>query len=110
MGLPGLALLTPCASRENRRLGFCFVQFREYFQNNFSETKNSRKQELALWHLVNRLVPEKLFGQYSRNSTKQKPNLLFFRGIHGARWASQGEAHGLHLIGSRGQERECAGR
>ena len=41
------------------------------------------------------LVPEKLFGQYSRNSTKQKPNLLFFRGTHGARRASQGEAHGL---------------
>ena len=41
---------------KNRHLGFCFVQFREYFQNSFSETKNSRKQELALWHLVNRLV------------------------------------------------------
>ena len=25
------------------------------------------------------LVPERLFGQYSRNSTKQKPNLLFYR-------------------------------
>ena len=24
----------------------------------FLEPKNSRKQELALWHLVNRLVPE----------------------------------------------------
>ena len=24
----------------------------------FLEYKNSRKQELALWHLVNRLVPE----------------------------------------------------
>ena len=43
---------------KNRHLGFCFVRFREYFQNSFSETKNSRKQELALWHLVNRLVPE----------------------------------------------------
>ena len=30
----------------------------EDLQNNFSETKHSRKQELALWHLVNRLVPE----------------------------------------------------
>ena len=44
--------------RENRDFGFCFVQFREYFLCSFSETKNSRKQELALWHLVNRLVPE----------------------------------------------------
>ena len=50
------------------------------------------------------LVPEKLFGQYSRNSTKQKPNLLFFRGTHGARRASQGEAHGLLPMGRRGQE------
>jgi hypothetical protein len=29
---------------KNRRFGFCFVQFREYFMCNFSETKNSRKQ------------------------------------------------------------------
>ena len=43
---------------KNRDLAICFVQFREYFQNSFSETKNRRKQELALWHLVNRLVPE----------------------------------------------------
>ena len=35
-----------------------FVQFREYFPTSFSETENSRKQELALWHLVNRLVLE----------------------------------------------------
>ena len=43
---------------KNRNFGFCHIQFREYFLCNFSETKNSRKQELALWHLVNRLVPE----------------------------------------------------
>ena len=30
----------------------------ENISNKFSETKNSRKQELALWHLVNMLVPE----------------------------------------------------
>ena len=50
------------------------------------------------------LVSEKLFCKYSRNSTKQKPNLLFFRGTHGARRASQGEAHGLLPMGRRGQE------
>jgi hypothetical protein len=39
--------------------GFCFVQFREYFLCNFSETQKQQKnRELALWHLVNRLVPE----------------------------------------------------
>ena len=39
---------------------FCLrgVQFREYFLCRISETKNSRKQELVLQHLVNRLVPE----------------------------------------------------
>ena len=55
---PWLALLAPCVPRKNRRFGFCFVEFREYCPNSFSGTKNCRKQELALWHLVNRLVPE----------------------------------------------------
>ena len=55
---PWLALLAPCVPRKNRRFGFCFVEFREYCPNSFSGTKNSRKQELALWHLVNRLIPE----------------------------------------------------
>ena len=43
---------------KNRNFAICFVRFRGYLQNSFSETKNNRKQELALWHLVNRLVPE----------------------------------------------------
>ena len=58
---PGSAsclLRTPSSLRKNKIFGFCFVQFREYFLCSFSETKNSRKQELALRHLVNRLVPE----------------------------------------------------
>ena len=46
------------ASCENRPLGVDFVQFREYFLTRISETKDSRKQQLALRHLVNRLVPE----------------------------------------------------
>jgi hypothetical protein len=38
---------------------FCFVQFREYFLCNFSENiKIAENRELALWHLVNRLVPK----------------------------------------------------
>ena len=49
---------TSCSPRNIIDGAIRFVRFREYFQNNFSETKNSRKQELALWHLVNRLVPE----------------------------------------------------
>jgi hypothetical protein len=41
--------------------GFYFVQFREYFLCNFFETQKQQKTgnwKLALWHLVNRLVPE----------------------------------------------------
>ena len=45
-------------SGKNKMLGLRFVEFREYCPNSLSGTKNSRKQELALWHLVNRLVPE----------------------------------------------------
>ena len=46
------------ASLKYKILGVDFFQFREYFLTRISETKNSRKQELALRHLVNRLVPE----------------------------------------------------
>ena len=46
------------ASWNYKMLGVDFVQFREYFLTRISETKNSIKQELALRHLVNRLVPE----------------------------------------------------
>ena len=46
------------ASGDSKMLGVDFVQLREYFLTRISETKNSRKQELALRHLVNRLVPE----------------------------------------------------
>ena len=51
-------LLALALLREIRNFGFCFIQFREYFLCKISETKNNRKQELALRHLVNRLVPE----------------------------------------------------
>jgi hypothetical protein len=57
-GCSSSLLWTPSLCQVNRSFGFCFVQFREYFLCNFSKTQNSRKQELALWHLVNRLVPE----------------------------------------------------
>jgi hypothetical protein len=33
------------ASVNFRMFGFCFIQFREYFLCNFSETQNSKKQE-----------------------------------------------------------------
>ena len=46
------------ASGKNKVLGVDFVQVREYFLTRIFESKNSRKQELALQHLVNRLVPE----------------------------------------------------
>jgi hypothetical protein len=48
-----LALLRLCFGLrlrvgKNRRFGFRFVQFREYFLCNFLKHKNSRKQELAV--------------------------------------------------------------
>ena len=46
------------ASGDSKIFGVDFVRFREYFVTRISETKNSRKQQLALRHLVNRLVPE----------------------------------------------------
>jgi hypothetical protein len=45
------------ASLNNWRFGFYFIQFREYFLCNFSETQKQQKNR-ELWHLVNRLVPE----------------------------------------------------
>jgi hypothetical protein len=36
------------ASINIRRFGFCFVQFREYFMCNFSETK--KQQKIGNWH------------------------------------------------------------
>src|SRR4051812_42193293 len=51
-------LLAPGVFWYIRDFGFCLVQFREYFICNFSEIQKQEKQELALRHLVNRLVPE----------------------------------------------------
>jgi hypothetical protein len=46
-------------SGKNRGSGTCFVQFREYFLCSISKTKKTAKnRELALWHLVSRLVPK----------------------------------------------------
>jgi hypothetical protein len=47
------------ASRKNKTSRTCFIQFQEYFLCSFSETqKTAENRKLALWHLVNRLVPE----------------------------------------------------
>jgi hypothetical protein len=61
------------------------VQFREYFLCRISETKNSRKQELALRHLVNRLVPEiirkryKVWEKHVINNAKQAWSIKNYR-------------------------------
>ena len=72
-GSPPSPLWTPCTCRENRRLGFRSVQFREYFLCNFSETKNSRKQETGTGHLVNRLVQENI-NKYNKMHIKHVTN------------------------------------
>ena len=56
--LPLAPLLAPASLRRNKTLGFCPMQFREYFMCNFSEMKYSRKQETGTGHIVKRLVPE----------------------------------------------------
>jgi hypothetical protein len=46
---PPLSLLwTPSHVRKNRNFGFCFIQFREYFLCNFSETQ--KQQKIGNWH------------------------------------------------------------
>jgi hypothetical protein len=46
---PPLSLLwTPSSCQVYRNFGFCFVQFREYFLCNFSETKKTTKNRN--WH------------------------------------------------------------
>jgi hypothetical protein len=58
-GPPPALLWTPSSCQVIKDFNLCFVQFREYFMCNFSETQKQQKnKELALWHLVNRLVPE----------------------------------------------------
>ena len=63
-GPPPTILVSLCRVGENRDLAFHFVQFQEYFLNNFSEPKTAENRQLALWHLVNRLVPENAIKLY----------------------------------------------
>jgi hypothetical protein len=81
----------------------CFIHTLYHFDA-FSGTNLLTRCRSASSYFLLFLVSEILHRKYSRNWTKQKPNLLFFRGTHGARRASQGEAHDLHTIGWRGQE------
>jgi hypothetical protein len=37
---------------KNRRIGFCFVQFRDYFLCNFSETQKQQKTENWHWGIL----------------------------------------------------------
>jgi hypothetical protein len=47
-GPPPSLLWTPSRDGKNRNFGFCFVQFREYFLCNFSETQ--KQQKIGNWH------------------------------------------------------------
>jgi hypothetical protein len=51
-------LWTPSSCQKNRNFGFVSSNSENIFCITFLKYKNSRKQELALWHLVNRLVPK----------------------------------------------------
>ena len=59
VGLPVAPLMDPSLFlRENNSRKF-LDDFEKLPRTTFLQQKDSRKQELALWHLVNRLVPEK---------------------------------------------------
>jgi hypothetical protein len=47
-GPPSSHLRSSQSFGKNRRFGFCFVQFREYFLCNFSETQ--KQQKTGNWH------------------------------------------------------------
>ena len=55
------------------------------------------------------LVPERLFGQYSRNWTKSTPNLLFFPEGSRTPKKSRRRARGAHTIGPHGPDPGHAG-
>jgi hypothetical protein len=55
--LPSL-LWTPSLYQVNRNFGFRSSNSENIFCVTFLKHKNSRKQGLTLWHLVNRLFPE----------------------------------------------------
>jgi hypothetical protein len=70
-----LALLCLCfglclVSGKIETSGFVSSNFKNISCVTFLKHKNSRKQELTLWHLVNRLVPKNV-----KNSTKCKQNI-----------------------------------
>ena len=58
IGAPPGALRTPGSPRSFIYSVIDFVRFQGYFLSRISETKKAENRELALWHLVNRLVPE----------------------------------------------------
>jgi hypothetical protein len=43
LGLPPTLLWTPSSCQVIRNFSFCFIQFREYFLRNFSETQKQQK-------------------------------------------------------------------
>jgi hypothetical protein len=55
LGLSPTLLWTSSSCQVIRDFCFCFIQFQEYSCVTFLKHKN---RELALWHLVNRLVPK----------------------------------------------------
>ena len=55
-GSPPSPLWTPCTCRENRRLGLVPCNSENISCETFPKRKTAKNRELALWHLVNRLV------------------------------------------------------
>jgi hypothetical protein len=69
------------ASGKNRRFGLRFVQFREYFLCNFSETQ--KHQKTGNWHCVISLIGQ--FRKMHKNATKcNKTQSKWCKNKHGA--------------------------
>ena len=55
---PGFVLLAAAPSRSRNKSVKLASDSENISKIDFPKQKDSRKQELALWHLINRLVPE----------------------------------------------------
>jgi hypothetical protein len=79
---PSPALLwTPSSCQVIMDFSFCFIQFREYFMCNFSETQ--KQQETGNWHCGILLIS--YFRKMHKNATKCKQNTKQM--IHKQAWS-----------------------
>jgi hypothetical protein len=86
---------------------FCYTSWCFYA---FSRTKVLTRCHSASPYFCYFCVSEKLYRKYSRNWTKQKPNLLFFPKRHEIRRWDEGGPEARLTLGWRGLPLACATR